>query len=286
MKKRNSAPRRELRTFTAPAPLTLRTLQDGTKQLQGYAIVWNSRSVDLGGFTEICAPTMLDRTLKESPDVLALRDHKPEMLLGRTTAGTLKLKVDSKGLRFAVNLPKTQIGEDTAENIRLGNLSGCSFGFNTRDDDWQADADGTVLRILKDVDLYEISVTSFPAYEQTSVSTRSAPKAIRTKLTVRSVDDNCDPEFDDDCEDEDRDIPTMDNGEFVDSPSELDSVRCECSCSPCLAEKDCSRCQSSRCDDDRCFRDHCPMQDYKRSADKVRVARLFNHRKVNNTHTY
>lgn len=91
-KKGQPSRKRELRTYTASQPLTLRAAPDGSKQVAGYAIVWNSPSVDLGGFTEICSPSMLNRTLKESPDVLILRDHRSELLLGRTTAGTLDLK--------------------------------------------------------------------------------------------------------------------------------------------------------------------------------------------------
>src|ERR1039458_7685519 len=169
-KKGSQSLKRELRTYTAAQPLTVRTAPDGSKQVAGYAIVWNSPSADLGGFTEICAPSMLDRTLKENPDVLALRDHKQELLIGRTLASTLDLKTDSRGLAFVVTLPKTNIGEDTAENVRLRNLTGVSFGFSTVDDSWAADEQGNVVRTLLDVDLYEISITSFPAYSSASVN--------------------------------------------------------------------------------------------------------------------
>ena len=103
---------REVRSFTASQPFSVRTTADGQKQVSGYAIVFNSPSQDLGGFTEICAPTMLNRTLRENPDVLILRDHKQELLLGRTTAGTLSLNVDSVGLAFTATLPQTAIGDD------------------------------------------------------------------------------------------------------------------------------------------------------------------------------
>ena len=69
-KKGSQSLKRELRTYTAAQPMTVRTTADGSKQIAGYAIVWNSPSVDLGGFTEVCSPKMLDRTLKQSPDVL------------------------------------------------------------------------------------------------------------------------------------------------------------------------------------------------------------------------
>jgi phage head maturation protease len=71
--------------------IRMSTGADGSQILTGYAVRFNSPSIDLGGFTEICAPGMFTRTLRESPDVLMLRDHNSSQLLGRTTAGTLTL---------------------------------------------------------------------------------------------------------------------------------------------------------------------------------------------------
>ena len=219
---------RELRTYAA-SPLEIRTTADGSKQVSGYAIVFNSASVDLGGFTEICAPAMLTRTLRENPDVIALRDHKQELLIGRTTAGTLSLRVDTKGLAFTVTLPKTAIGDDTAENVRLRNLTGVSFGFNTVEDSWAADAQGNVVRTLLDVDLFEISITSFPAYEATSVNTRSCPVLLRNALKSK------------------RDFGT-------DEDNEDD---CGCECQGCIDDM-CELCSADRCTDTACA--DCPMQ--------------------------
>jgi hypothetical protein len=228
--------------------MTVRTASDGSKQIQGYAIVFDSPSVDLGGFKEICKPQMLTRTLKENPDILALRDHRQELLLGRTTAGTLELKTDSTGLAFTITLPKTNIGDDTAENTRLGNLTGCSFGFNTVSDSWSEDAQGNIIRTLLDVTLHEISITSFPAYGATNVSTRSCPVTLRGKLK-RDDDDS----GDDDCPDGD------------------EEERCDCDCEACEAGS-CDECTDEDCDDDNCT--GCPNQDEER-ADKLRIKRLF-----------
>jgi uncharacterized protein len=214
MSKNNTT--REVRSFTAARPFTVRTTADGSKQVSGYAIVWNSPSVDLGGFTEICDPGMLTRTLRESPDVLMLRDHKQELLLGRTTAGTLQLNVDSTGLAFTVTLPQTAIGDDTYENVKLGNLSGCSFGFTTIEDSFAYDADGNVVRTLLDVDLAECSITSFAAYQDTSVSARSRAQELRTALAQRDDDDLDDEAYRPECDelsddfDEDADCETDD----------------------------------------------------------------------------
>lgn len=257
--------KREVRSYTAAQPLTVRTLADGSKQVSGYAIVFNSPSVDLGNFTEICSPGMLTRTLRENPDVLALRDHKQELLIGRTIAGTLDLKVDNTGLRFTVTLPKTAIGDDTAENVRLRNLTGVSFGFNTIDDSWAADSDGNVIRTLLDIDLFEISITSFPAYEATSVNTRSCPVALRSKITKRGDEDGkCDPNS-----------PDYDPDADCDGDEDEDEDRsCDCICANCQAGE-CERCNTIDCDGDNC--DDCPMQDDARS-DTLRIRALFAHR--------
>lgn len=175
----------EVRTYPASQPFNVRTLADGSRQVSGYAIVFNSPSTDLGGFTEVCDPGMLTRALKANPDILLLRDHDQTLLLGRTTAGTLGLSVDSTGLKFKAKLPQTAIGEDTAENVRLRNLTGCSFGFIAVEDSWIQQGTQVVRRLL-DVDLFEISITSFPAYSATSVDTRSCPSGLRCKLQQAS----------------------------------------------------------------------------------------------------
>ena len=200
------------------------TNEDGAKILSGYAVVFNSPSVDLGGFTEICSPGMFTRTLQESPSVLMLRDHNASQLLGRTTAGTLVLTQDSKGLAFVVTLPKTAIAADTVENIRAGNLDSCSFGFNVPDggDKWTSTPDGAVLRTLLDVNLAEVSITSFAAYPATSVSLRSCPPSVRGLITRMNMEG------------------------------------CDCDCPECEAD-DCENCSNSECDDPNC--EDCPNQD-------------------------
>src|ERR1700733_2481654 len=173
--------------------IRMETGADGSTVLSGYAVRFNSPSIDLGGFTEVCSPGMFTRTLRDSPDVLMLRDHVSSQLLGRTTAGTLTLNQDSKGLAFTVTLPNTAIAEDTAENVRNGNLNSCSFGFNVPSggDKWSTTPDGRQLRTLIDVNLAEVSITSFAAYPATSVSLRNCPPEIRALIT-RSNADGCD----------------------------------------------------------------------------------------------
>jgi HK97 family phage prohead protease len=184
MMKNQQPNQREIRSIPV-TELRVATREDGSKVVSGYAILYNSQSVDLGGFREIVAPGALTRTLKENPDVLCLRDHDTKLLLGRTTAGTLTLDDQPTGLYFSCLLPNTSAANDLAESLSRGDISGCSFGFCAVNDTWSDDAQGNIIRTLLDVDLFEISIVSFPAYESTSVSLRSAPVEIRSRLEHR-----------------------------------------------------------------------------------------------------
>jgi HK97 family phage prohead protease len=205
---------------------------------------------------------MLTRTLKENPDVLALRDHRSELLIGRTIAGTLQLSLDSTGMRFLINLPKTATGDDTAENVRLGNLSGCSFGFCTISDSWSEDDKGKPVRTLLDIDLFEISVTSFPAYSATSVATRNCPVGLRGKLLRKKKggDLGLNPSLDDiimQDDDDDDDEPATGNDNDDEDDGE-DEQRCDCPCNACSSLDDCGSCSDISCANEFCSA--CPSQ--------------------------
>ena len=78
----------------------------------------------------------MTRSLRDQPRVLALRDHDPSKLLGSTLHNTLTLRDTPAGLAFDLTVPNTEVGRDTFENVRLGNLTGVSWGFTTRKDSW------------------------------------------------------------------------------------------------------------------------------------------------------
>jgi HK97 family phage prohead protease len=172
---------RELR-YLPIRELRVATDADGTRKVSGYAALFNSRSVDFGGWCEIIAPSAFTTTLQEQPDVLALRDHDPSILLGRTKSGTLTLTVDATGLRFDLTLPDTTQARDLAESMSRGDIDSCSFGFCTDNDVWAEDAEGCTVRTLLAVTLFEISIVSFPAYPDTSASLRSCPVEIRSRI--------------------------------------------------------------------------------------------------------
>lgn len=137
------------------------------RTLSGYCAVFGVET-RIGGFTESIAPAAFSKTLASGRDVLALLDHKPDALLGRTKSGTLSLREDDKGLRFDLKLPDTQHGRDLIALAERGDLGGMSFGFIATDEKWTGDK-----RELRAVDLHEISVVqSWPAYQQTEISLR------------------------------------------------------------------------------------------------------------------
>lgn len=162
-------------------PCELRAAPSG--RLEGYAAVFGSRA-NLGAFTETIAPGAFRDTLAApGADVLALMDHDPGKVLGRTRAGTLRLSEDTRGLAFSLDLPDTTAGRDVLALAQRGDLGGMSFGFRAKSEAWPAPK----VRELRAVDLLEISVVSaFPAYPDTTVAARSARLALVSPAARRA----------------------------------------------------------------------------------------------------
>jgi HK97 family phage prohead protease len=143
--------------------LEIRQEGDGMT-LRGYAAVFNSPSQPLP-FTETIAQGAFRDSLNSRNDVKLLWNHDTGTVLGSTRAGTLKLSEDSKGLLVEANLPDTQAGRDAATLIKRGDVNAFSFGFRVpaNGDEWPS-ADQ---RILKRVNVHEVSLVAFPAYTAT-----------------------------------------------------------------------------------------------------------------------
>ncbi len=151
----------------------LRIADDESGKIEGYAAVFNRKSVPLGfmGFREQIAPGAFSETIKTA-DVRALFNHDPSMVLGRTTNGTLTLEEDKKGLRVSIDPPNTTWANDVRELIKRGDVSQMSFGFEMVADEWD-ESGKTPLRTLRQVNLFDVSPVTFPAYPQTSVKART-----------------------------------------------------------------------------------------------------------------
>lgn len=140
----------------------------------GYAVVFESESVDLGGFTERVARGALTASL--SGDIRAHWNHDPSIVLGRTSAGTLRLLEDSRGLAFELDAPDTQAGRDALVSIERRDVTGVSFGFRAIKDAW-AKVGGKWLRTLLECELFEVSPCAYPAYQATEVGVRALTDA-------------------------------------------------------------------------------------------------------------
>jgi HK97 family phage prohead protease len=150
----------------------LRAKADGNT-IAGYAAVFNS-TTDLGYFEERIKPGAFARAIKEQHDVRALWNHDPNWILGRTKSGTLRLSEDNVGLQIEVDPPDTQMGRDLVESIRRGDVDQMSFAFIATKESWTERKDMLPLREIEDVDLYDISPVTYPAYQATTVGLRSA----------------------------------------------------------------------------------------------------------------
>lgn len=158
---------------------------DGGATIEGYAAVFNSKSEDIG-FREVIMPGAFDRALKEKHDVRALVNHDPNLVLGRTKAGTLELEVDDHGLLARIKPPDTQVARDTLVSIKRGDMDGMSFGFRTITDQWRTE-DDVIIRELIDLELVDVSVVAFPAYADTQVSARALECAAATKAAAAKI---------------------------------------------------------------------------------------------------
>ena len=155
---------------------------------EGYAAIFNSRSENLGGFTEFVAPGAFTRSLKTRNDVKLLWNHDSGQVLGSTRARTLTLTEDARGLKVRALLPNTQLGRDTAELLKRGDVDAMSFGFNVIKDTWNAAGDE---RTLDAVRLFEVSIVAFPAYSATggTATVRSLEKlATRAEVDANALE--------------------------------------------------------------------------------------------------
>ncbi len=154
------------------APTQFRAAEtEGAKYIEGYFAVFGGVYELWPGATESVDPHAFDDTL--SDDIRALTNHDTTLVLGRTKAGTLELRVDNRGLwgRAKVNQADAD-AMNLYARIERGDVDQCSFGFDILDEETEWHEDGTVHWTIKRVKLYEVSVVTFPAYEDTSVNAR------------------------------------------------------------------------------------------------------------------
>lgn len=160
-----------------------------SRKVEGYASVFNSRSKDLGGFTEIIDPAAFNGVIERS-DVLALLNHDQDrgvLARSRKGVGSLTLTVDERGLHYSFDAPNTALGNELVEGLKRGDISTSSFAFTVAGEKWTKEEDGSYLRTITQIDkLFDVSPVYNEAYEDTSVALRSLEAARAEEAASRS----------------------------------------------------------------------------------------------------
>lgn len=173
----------ERQVRSAPTQFTTRD-DGGNLYIEGYFAVFDSNYEIAPGMSESIAPGAFSSSL--AGDIRALINHESTLVLGRTKANTLELKEDSHGLwgRITIN-PKDGDAMNLYERVKRGDVDQCSFGFELRSQDTDIRDDGSVHWTITDLELFEVSCCTFPAYEATNISARSKE---RDEIRKRELD--------------------------------------------------------------------------------------------------
>lgn len=145
---------------------------ENSRTVEGYALVFNSLSKDLGSFREVIVPESLEGVIERS-DIMALLNHDNSrgiLARSRFGKGSLSLEIDEVGLKYRFEAPKTALGDELLEYLRRNDITSSSFAFTVSEDNWKKESDGTYIRtITKFNKLFDVSPVYEPAYDATSV---------------------------------------------------------------------------------------------------------------------
>jgi len=170
--------------------LNLETRSEGenTNKVIGYAAVYDefTKITDRWGdsFHEKISRDAAKTSLEDGHEVFALKNHNWDMVLGRTGANLI-LKNDDKGIYFELTPNNSTLANDLKEDVRSGIIKQCSIGFRILDQEWE-EKEGEYFRIIKEIELFEITLTPIPAYTSTSAEVRS--------INLSNIDHNEDVE--------------------------------------------------------------------------------------------
>ena len=171
---KTTTPEREIRQIRSTArELKTREEEGQGRHIEGYFAVVETETELWPGVYEEIASGAFAKTLGN--DIRALINHDTTLVLGRNKSGTLELREDSHGLwgRVAINEGDTE-AVNVYERVKRGDVDQCSFGFNivAEEVDWNYKGNGSVKFRIMEIDLHEVSVCTFPAYEDTSIQAR------------------------------------------------------------------------------------------------------------------
>ncbi len=153
--------------------------ESGDQYIEGYALIFNSLSNDLGGFREVILPEALNEEIIKGSDIYCFINHNESsgvLARSRYGVGSLSLQVDEKGLKYRFKLGKSYHHQQLAEYLERGEITASSFAFTVLEDEW-VNEDGAYIRKIKKFEkLYDVSPVFEPAYSETEVSLRSLNK--------------------------------------------------------------------------------------------------------------
>lgn len=164
---------KDVHTRNASVELQTRAEGDDTseKVIEGYFALFNSPTELFPGYYEEILPGAFDESV--SNDVRALIDHDHAKVLGRSKSNTLELKIDSHGLWGSIRVNEKDVeAMNLYERVKRGDVDQCSFGFRIQEEEYDFRDDGSVSSKLKKVELFEVSIVTFPAYNDTGVQAR------------------------------------------------------------------------------------------------------------------
>lgn len=162
---------------------------DGKSVLTGYGAVFY-RADDPGTQCELYTdvyerimPTAFDSAMREKDDARGLFNHDINLLLGRVSSGTMRLSVDTVGLRYEIDPPENATGSNVVESVKRGDVTGSSFSFFPYTakrgkvvwlEEKLPDGRMITIREIHDLELVDVGPVTFPAYDSSTASMRAA----------------------------------------------------------------------------------------------------------------
>lgn len=186
------------RTIAIVSGLRIREATDGaeSRTIEGYALKFGVRSRLLcdwwNNYYEVLEPGCVTREILDKQDIKLTMFHDRQLVLARSNKGngTLSYEVDKVGVKFWAEMPHTVDGDKALELVSRGDIAGCSFIYSTDEGDSENavsyerldekgdDGEDILLRHVKRIDnVYDFTITTDPAYEQTDVSKREVEAA-------------------------------------------------------------------------------------------------------------
>jgi HK97 family phage prohead protease len=186
------------RHATTPSSPRFTRSAAGELCIVGYAALYydpediDGTTYDLGdGVLEMIAPGAFSRALREGQNVRGLFNHDMNLVLGSTRSGTMQLACDARGLKFSIRVANTTIGRDLCEHIKRGDVSGCSFSFTVVKQALTEQKSGLLIRVLQDLNVYDVGPVTTPAYSGTWCTLDSSgsivPGASRAEVLARAM---------------------------------------------------------------------------------------------------